>query len=54
MLPPLRLGGSYAGAWDPDFPGLAGGSACAYGLPAHFLAGAVEPAIVDALIPALA
>jgi neutral ceramidase len=50
LLPPLRLGGSYAGGWDPDFPGLAGGSACAYGLPAHFLAGGIEPAVVDALV----
>ena len=54
LLPPLREGGSYAGGWDPDAPGLAGGSMCAYGLPGHFLAGAVEPAIVHAVLPLLA
>jgi hypothetical protein len=53
LLPPLRSGGSYAGGWDPDAPGLAGGSMCAYGLPGHFLAGAVEPAIVNAMLPLL-
>jgi hypothetical protein len=53
LLPPIRSGGSYAGGWDADFPGLAGGSMCAYGLPGHFLAGGVEPAIVDTLVPLL-
>ena len=54
LLPPLRSGGSYAGGWDPDAPGIAGGSMCIYGPPGHFLAGAVEPAVVNALIPLLA
>jgi neutral ceramidase len=49
LLPPLRSGGSYAGGWDPDVPGIAGGSMCIYGPPGHFLAGGVEPAIIDAV-----
>jgi hypothetical protein len=49
LLPPVRIGGSYAGGWDPDFPGLPGGSMCAYDWPGHFLAGGVEPAIVGAV-----
>ena len=49
LLPPLRSGGSYAGGWNPDFPGLAGGSMCAYGWPGHFLAGGVQTPIVDAV-----
>lgn len=39
LLPPLRSGGSYAGGWAPDQPGIAGGSLCAYGWPAHLRAG---------------
>jgi hypothetical protein len=54
LLPPLRSGGSYAGGWDADFPGLAGASMCAYGWPGHFLAGGVEPSIVDAVTAVLA
>ena len=53
LLPPLRSGGSYAGGWDPDFPGLAGGSMCIYGWPAHFLAGGVEPAVIDGVTSVL-
>jgi neutral ceramidase len=56
LLPPIRTGGSYAGGWDPDYPGLASGAMAAYGLPAHFLAGAngIESAIVNSLNALLA
>jgi neutral ceramidase len=51
LLPPLRSGGSYAGGWDPDYPGLPSGAMAAYGLPAHFLAGpnGIEPAVMNPL-----
>jgi hypothetical protein len=39
LLPPLRAGGSYAGGWDTDAPGIAGGSMTVYGQIGHFPAG---------------
>jgi hypothetical protein len=51
LLPPLRTGGSYAGGWDPDQPGIAGGAMCIYSRLAHYRAGAggVESALIGAL-----
>jgi neutral ceramidase len=56
LLPPLRTGGSYAGGWDGDFPGIAGGAMCVYGPIGHFTAGSagVEPALISALATLLA
>jgi neutral ceramidase len=56
LLPPLRAGGSYAGGWDTDFPGIAGGAMCIYGPIGHFRAGSagVEPALINALSALLA
>jgi hypothetical protein len=56
LLPPVRTGGSYAGGWDTDFPGIAGGAMCVYGPLGHFRAGSagVEPALIGALTMLLA
>jgi hypothetical protein len=49
LLPPLHAGGSYDGGWDPDYPGIAGGSQTVYGWIGHYLAGAggVEDAVIN-------
>lgn len=52
FLPPLSPPwGSYEGGWDPDAPGIAGGSMTVYPQIAHFLAGesGVEAAVIIAL-----
>lgn len=51
FLPPIRSGGSYAGGWDTDYPGIAGGSMTVYGCLGHFKAGAggVESTLINAL-----
>jgi hypothetical protein len=52
LLPPLATtAGSYEGGWDPDFPGIAGGSLTVYPQIGHFLAGnaGVESAIIAGL-----
>jgi hypothetical protein len=52
LLPPLCSGGSYAGGWHTDFPGIAGHSQCFYGCYlGHFLAGTdgVESVLISAL-----
>lgn len=51
LLPPLEVWGSYEGGWDPDFPGIAGGSMAVYPHIAHFRAGAggVESTLISAL-----
>jgi hypothetical protein len=51
LLPPLHAGGSYAGGWDPDFPGIGGGAMCIYSHLAHYRAGAggAEAALISAL-----
>jgi hypothetical protein len=52
LLPPLCSGGSYAGGWHTDFPGIAGHSQCFYGCYlGHFLAGTdgVESTLISAL-----
>jgi neutral ceramidase len=56
LLPPLRAGGSYAGGWDTDFPGIAGGAMCVYGPLGHFLAGSagIETTLINALNALLA
>ena len=56
LLPPLRTGGSYAGGWDTDFPGIAGGAMCVYGPIGHFLGGSagIESALINALNALLA
>lgn len=56
LLPPIRSGGSYAGGWDPDFPGIAGGSMTVYRQIGHFKAGTggVESTLLAALTSALA
>lgn len=56
LLPPLRQGGSYAGGWNTDHPGIAGGAMCAYGPIAHFRAGSngIESALANALTAILA
>jgi neutral ceramidase len=57
FLPPLAPPwGSYEGGWDPDYPGIAGGSMTIYPQIAHFLAGSagVEAAVIGALVEQLA
>lgn len=51
LLPLAPAWGSYEGGWDPDAPGIAGGSMTIYSQIAHFLAGdvGVEAAVIDAL-----
>lgn len=52
FLPPLAPSyGSYEGGWDPDFPGIGGGSMVVYSRLARFKAGAggVESAVISAL-----
>jgi hypothetical protein len=51
LLPPIRSGGSYDGGWDPDFPGIAGGSMTVYAWLGHFKAGAggVEDTFINAI-----
>jgi hypothetical protein len=56
LLPPNRTGGSYAGGWNTDFPGIGGGAMCIYGPIAHFLAGnsGVEGALINGVAALLA
>ncbi|MBT2517842.1 hypothetical protein J7E29_10385 [Streptomyces sp. ISL-90] len=56
FLPPTAAGGSYEGGWDPDAPGIAGGSMTVYPQIAHFRAGTsgVESAVINALAVQLA
>ncbi|NUT58605.1 MAG: hypothetical protein HOQ00_07150 [Agromyces sp.] len=57
FLPPLAPSyGSYEGGWDPDYPGIAGGSMIVYPQIAHFRAGSsgVESAVIGALTEQLA
>ncbi len=57
MLPPLGPSwGSYEGGWDPDYPGIAGGSMTVYPQIAHFRAGGsgVESTVINALQSQLA
>lgn len=51
FLPPYMPQGSYEGGWDPDYPGIAGGSMTVYGYPAHFKGGTggVEAAVINAM-----
>lgn len=51
LLPLAPSWGSYEGGWDPDSPGVAGGSMTIYPQIAHFRAGdaGVETAVIDAL-----
>lgn len=52
FLPPLGPSwGSYEGGWDPDYPGIAGGSMTVYPQIAHFKAGSsgVESAVISTL-----
>lgn len=57
LLPPLGPSwGSYEGGWDPDYPGIAGGSMTVYPQIAHFRAGGsgVESTVINALQSQLA
>jgi hypothetical protein len=57
FLPPLAPSwGSYEGGWDPDSPGIAGGSMTVYSQIAHFRGGStgVEAVIINALAQQLA
>jgi neutral ceramidase len=56
LLPPVRSNGSYAGGWDPDSPGIAGGSMTVYRQIGHLRAGTggAESKLVAALQSALA
>jgi hypothetical protein len=56
LLPPLRSGGSYAGGWGSDAPGIAGGSLTVYPALGHFRAGpgGVEEVVVATLDAMLA
>jgi hypothetical protein len=56
LLRPVRSGGSYAGGWDTDFPGLAGGSMTVYGCVGQLKAGTggVEDLLIAALNAQLA
>ncbi len=51
LLPYIRSGGSYAGGWDTDFPGIAGGSLVYYARLGHFRAGTngVEDGLISAI-----
>lgn len=51
LLPPIRSGGSYAGGWDTDYPGIAGGSMTVYPHVGHFKAGAsgVEATLISTI-----
>jgi hypothetical protein len=52
FLPPLGPSwGSYEGGWDPDYPGIAGGSMTIYPRIGHFRAGSsgVEAAVISAV-----
>lgn len=56
LLPPISVYGSYAGGWDPDFPGIAGGSMTVYPQIAHLKASpsGVQSALIDAIAAELA
>jgi Neutral/alkaline non-lysosomal ceramidase, N-terminal len=56
LLPPIRSNGSYAGGWDPDSPGIAGGSMTVYRQIGHLRAGTggAESKLIAALTSALA
>lgn len=56
LLPPIKSGGSYAGGWDPDAAGIAGGSMTVYRQIGHFRAGTggAESTLIAALTSALA
>jgi neutral ceramidase len=56
LLPLAPSWGSYEGGWDPDSPGIAGGSMTIYPQIAHFRGGdeGVEAAVIDALTEQLA
>lgn len=56
FLPPYSVGGSYEGGWDPDYPGIAGGSMTVYGHIGHFLGGTggVEATVINTLNSMLA
>ncbi|MET3903740.1 hypothetical protein [Paenarthrobacter sp. 4246] len=56
FFPPFMPLGSYEGGWEPDFPGIAGGSMTVYGHLAHFKAGTngVETTLVNAMNALLA
>jgi neutral ceramidase len=56
LLPPIRSNGSYAGGWDADSAGIAGGSMTVYRQIGHFRAGVggAESRLVAALNSALA
>ena len=51
LLPPIRSGGSYAGGWDTDYPGITGGSMTVYGHLGHFSASTagVEQVLISGL-----
>lgn len=51
FLPPYMPYGSYEGGWDPDQPGIGGGSMTVYGHLAHFKGGSngVEATVVNAM-----
>lgn len=51
FLPPYMPFGSYEGGWDPDYPGIAGGSMVVYGHAAHFRGGSdgVEATVINAM-----
>lgn len=51
LLPPMKTGGSYAGGWDTDHSGVAGGSQTIYRHMGHFLSGTsgVESALISAV-----
>ena len=51
LLQPIRTGGSYAGGWSTDFPGVAGQSQVYYGFLGHFRSGGggVESTMLTAL-----
>lgn len=51
LLPPLSVYGSYAGGWDLDFPGIAGGAMTVYPQIAHLKASpnGVQSALINAI-----
>lgn len=51
LLPPLSVYGSYAGGWDTDFPGIAGGSMTVYPQIAHLKASpnGVQSTLINAV-----
>lgn len=56
FLYPFMSFGSYEGGWDPDFPGIAGGSMTVYGHMGHFKSSpnGVESAVINAMTALLA